>query len=295
MFDGIEALRALDETGTTGRAAVRLRVSQSAVSKRIHALEARLGRQLVEPVGRRVQLTPEGRLLLDEAAPLLRRLAELLEADPAPGRLRVAASHSLLASWLPAVLVVAASAAHVELELRVHRGPAVLEWLRSGELELAVCAEGDTDASLEVVPLGAEPMVIVPSGLVPFRPTGVVPVITVEPHSLTWAALAPRIARRARAWGWTVEPTRTLESFPAVVQLARAGFGHGLVPLPLALGAGIPAEACVPFPPPGLDREVVVAARRRTLARPAVRVFVDALTRATPLRAGQSRHTRARS
>jgi len=283
MFDEMEALRALDETGTTGRAAVRLRISQSAVSKRVHALEARLGRQLVEPVGRRIRLTPEGRMFLDEAGPLLRRLAELLDVEPGPGRLRVAASHSLLASWLPEVLARAAAAAHLELDLRVHRGPAVLEWLRSGELELAVCAEGDTDASLEVVQLGSEPMVIVPSGLVPFQPSGVVPVITVEPHSLTWAALAPRVARRARAWGWSVEPTRTIESFPAVVRLALAGFGHGLVPLPLAIASGVPAELCVPFPPPGLDRAVVVAARRRTLARPAVRVFVDVLARTNPL------------
>jgi len=282
MLDELEALRALDETGTTGRAAVRLRLSQSAVSKRVHALEARTGLSLVEPVGRRVRLTPEGRRLVDEAGPLLRRLAELLTSPAvARGHLRVAASHSLLASWLPAVLAVAASGAGVELDLRVHRGPAVLEWLRSGELDVAVCAEGDADPSLVVVPLVEEEMVLVPSGLGTIELRGAVPVLTIEPHSLTWAALGPRLVRRERGWGIRLVPTQTLESFPAIVQLARAGFGHGLVPRPLAVAMGVPDGALVPLPAPGLRRAIVVVARHRTLERPAVRAFVEGLSSAT--------------
>lgn len=276
MLDELEALRALRDTGTTGRAAVRLRITQSAVSKRIHALEARVGQGLVEPVGRRVRLTPAADRLLAEAEPLLQRLAEVV-AGPAeaPRALRVAASHSLLASWLPAALFHAAGG--VGLDLRVHRGPAVLAWLRSGELDLAVCAEGEPDPSLVTLPLREEEMVVVPAGLVPIRPEGVLPVLTIEPHSLTWAALSGRIRRRGREWGWTVTPTHTIESFPAVVQLAVAGFGHGLVPLPLALAAGVPAEACLPFPGEGLHRSIVAVGRRRTLARPAVAALVDGL------------------
>lgn len=282
MLDELEALRALDETGTTGRAAVRLRLSQSAVSKRVHALEARTGLSLVEPVGRRVRLTPEGRRLVDEAGPLLRRLAELVTSPAvARGRLRVAASHSLLASWLPAALAAAGSAAAVELDLRVHRGPAVLEWLRSGELDLAVCAEGDADPSLVVVPLLEEEMVLVPSGLGEVMLQGAVPVLTIEPHSLTWAALGPRLVRRERAWGFRLVPTQTLESFPAIVQLARAGFGHGLVPRPLAVAMGVPEGALVSLPSPGLRRAIVVVGRHRTLERPAVRTFVEGLSAAT--------------
>ncbi len=279
MLDELDALRALNETGTTGRAAIRLRITQSAVSKRIRALEARVGYPLVEPAGRRVRLNPAAEHLLAEAEPLLHRLAEVLTGpDSARPTLRVAASHSLLASWLPAAL--AHAAAGVDLDLRVHRGPAVLEWLRSGELDLAVCAEGTPDGSLVTLPLLDEAMVLVPSGLTPFVPSGVVPVITIEAHSLTWAALTPRIRRRADSWGWTVAPTRTIESFPAVVQLARAGFGHGLVPLPLALAAGIPRDCCLPFPGLGLHRRIVAVARQRTLLRPAVAALVERLAAA---------------
>lgn len=43
MLDGIEALIALERTGTVSEAAVQLRLTQSAVSKRIKALESELG------------------------------------------------------------------------------------------------------------------------------------------------------------------------------------------------------------------------------------------------------------
>lgn len=282
MIDDLHALRALAETGTMARAGVRLRVTASTVSKRIQALEDQLGRPLVEPTGRRVRLTPEAERLLREAEPLLLQLAEVLSPPGiGPARIRIAASHSLLASWLPAALKAAAACVpELSLDLRVHRGPAVLEWLRSGELDLAVCAEGDADPALRTEALAREEMVLVPAAGQPFTPAGVVPVITIEPHSLTWQALAPRIRRRAAGWGWSVEPAHTIESFPAVVQLARAGFGHGLVPRPLAEFAGV--EGLLSFPAPGLWRDIVVAGRRRTWDRGAVCAFLDALRTAVP-------------
>ena len=64
MLDQLDALRALHETGTTRRAATRLRVTQSAVSKRIAALEERVGAPLLERHGRNVRLTPAALRLL---------------------------------------------------------------------------------------------------------------------------------------------------------------------------------------------------------------------------------------
>ena len=47
MLDKLEALQALAEAGTMGRAAASLRVTQSAVSKRIGALSSELGCELI--------------------------------------------------------------------------------------------------------------------------------------------------------------------------------------------------------------------------------------------------------
>ena len=55
MMDNLEALMALAECGTMSRAALRLSITQSAVSKRIANLQSQLGKRLVErsgPAGR---------------------------------------------------------------------------------------------------------------------------------------------------------------------------------------------------------------------------------------------------
>ncbi|UWR14127.1 LysR substrate-binding domain-containing protein [Sulfitobacter sp. M368] len=68
-----QALRALMESGTTSKAAIRLGLSQSAISRSISSLEARTGKMLFERDGGR--LRPTG-----EAAQLNRRLDPLFEA-----------------------------------------------------------------------------------------------------------------------------------------------------------------------------------------------------------------------
>ncbi|MEO0914774.1 MAG: LysR substrate-binding domain-containing protein [Pseudomonadota bacterium] len=87
-----EALRALMESGTTSKAAIRLGLSQSAISRSISNLEARLGRILFERDGGRLRPT-------SEAEQLNRRLDPLFEAldridgpsEPAPETLRLVA------------------------------------------------------------------------------------------------------------------------------------------------------------------------------------------------------------
>lgn len=68
-----QALRALMESGTTSKAAIRLGLSQSAISRSISSLEARTGKILFERDGGRLRPT-------NEAAQLNRRLDPLFEA-----------------------------------------------------------------------------------------------------------------------------------------------------------------------------------------------------------------------
>ena len=56
MVEGIEALLALERTGTISEAAAQLRLTQSAVSKRLQSLENELKIKIIEPDGRRVRL-----------------------------------------------------------------------------------------------------------------------------------------------------------------------------------------------------------------------------------------------
>lgn len=262
LIEPLEALCALRDTGTTSRAASRLRIGQSAVSKRIAALEAHLGVALTERAGRRLLLTAEGERLLAEAEPLLVRLREVLAARaPDGGTLAVAASESLLSAGLPATLRRAADAVPgLTLELHAHRGPVVVERVREGACAMGVVAGAVTAPDVVVRPLGEEAMVLVGEAG---------PLWTVEARSLTW----PSIERGVRRAGLRVDAR--LESSAALVQVARAGLARALVPAGIAAAMGAPG-----VPVEGVSRPIVVVARPGALARPVARAFVAELAAA---------------
>ncbi len=94
LVGGLVVLAAVAESRSFGRAAGRLGMTQSGVSKAIGKLESRLGARLVQRTSRAVDLTDEGRALYERVA---RHLAGIGEAaaetsksrDDARGRLRV--------------------------------------------------------------------------------------------------------------------------------------------------------------------------------------------------------------
>jgi len=104
-----------------GRAAARLHIAQSPLSQRIKALETALGVELLVRTTRRVDLTPAGALLLDEARAVVERV-ERLESVVArvrageTGALRLGVSPDLPAG---AVAALAAELAAHHPDVRV--------------------------------------------------------------------------------------------------------------------------------------------------------------------------------
>lgn len=295
-LSNLDALVALAEAGTMTRAATRLRISQSAVSKRIAALTDELGFRVLERDGRRVRLSPAGAEVLARAAPLLAELRHALvdQRSARGGVVSLAVSESILASWGPAALAqVSAGLPELELVLHAHRSPVAVDRVRAGECMLALVA-GDPDAGDELSSevLAEEPMVIVPSGLVrlPRGASRALEVMTIEPGSSTWRALKPRVARLRRERGIDLQVGRSLESFSSIVQLARAGFGHGLVPRAMAEALGVPADTLVELP--GVSRPVRLVGRRLALSRPLLSALATRL-RAAVLTAAPARRSRS--
>lgn len=283
MLELLDALAALDRAGTMTRAATDLRVSQSAVSKRIAALEDELGVELVEPHGRRVRLTAAGEQLLARTRPLVAELRRALDVsmDAASGELVVGVSESILGSWGPAVLErVQRRQPGLSLALHAHRGPVAIDRVRSGEYAVALVAGLVGGSDLAVDLLGSEEMVLVarPDARPRLGRGAVVDVLSIEPVSTTWRAIEPDLQRLARD-RLTIRVTATVESFTAVVQLARAGFGVGLAPRAMATALALPGEI-VCLPPPRLRRPVQLCYRKSALARPLVSGFRDRLTSA---------------
>jgi DNA-binding transcriptional LysR family regulator len=268
----------LSELGTMGRVATRLRVTQSAVSKRIAVLERELGGKLLERAGRNVRLTPKALELIGRAQPLLDELRSTLagEAHLPRGRIVLGVSESILTSWGPLALADAQRALpELELLLHTHRSPVALDAVRSGELHLALVAgNAERNHGLaaehvldeEMVVLGLPQHTLLRASV---RAPKEISVLSIERSSGTHRALEPQLrALRARGLGLSI--ARELQSYAAIVQLARAGLGPALVPWPLARALGAARADVTSLPAPGLTRPVVLVARKTTWARPLV-------------------------
>lgn len=287
MITHLEALHALARCGTMARAAVELRLTQSAVSKRLSALEEETRTKLYERDGRRVRLTSAGFELLRRTEPLLAQLRDAVAAreSGAEGRIVLGVSESILASWgAEALAHVRRELPGVEVVVHAHRSPVAVDHVRSGEYALALVAgPGERPADLVVESVLEEEMVVVPSRLRIAALAGAprIDVLTIEPGSATGRALARGLSA-IRDAGVDVRIGATLQSFAALVQLARTGFGHALVPIGIARAMGMPVRSLLRLPPPGLTRPVSLVGRKTTFARPAASAFRQALRAALP-------------
>jgi DNA-binding transcriptional LysR family regulator len=277
MIENLETLVTLSKTGTMMETSTVLKISQSAVSKRIDALERHYGRPLIERHGRRVALTHHGTRLVEKVTPLLSELRSVFLEDNTlrQGKVIVGVSEAILASWGPRLFAsVQEQLPGVEFTFHAQRSPVVLDRIRSGEYMVGLCtgvADSEVDLQSEVVRL--EPMVILPSALAPlrYRVGDELDVITIESRSGAWRSIEDDM-RRLR-----LRRSTSLESFFSVAQMALAGFGHGLVPLGVARTLGVPDEKVVHLGAHGLNRPVRFVARKSMFSRPLIQSFYQAV------------------
>ena len=102
----LAAFCAVVERKSFSQAAERLGVTQPAVSQQIRALEKRLGRQLLDRSGRRVEPTEAGRRLYRSAQRMLSLEEHLLEDVAAVGEGELTGTLDLGASTGPAAIVI---------------------------------------------------------------------------------------------------------------------------------------------------------------------------------------------
>lgn len=284
VIENLETLVVLSKTGTMMETSTVLKISQSAVSKRIAALERYYDRRLLEREGRRVVLTHHGTRLVEKVTPLISEMRSVFLEDNAlrKGKLIMGVSEAILASWGPELFArVQDELPEVEFDVHAQRSPVVLDRIRSGEYMIGICtgsADSDTDLQSELLRL--EPMVIVPSALrsLKYRVGDPLDVITIESRSGAWQSIEDDMRR--------LHLTRrtSLESFFSVAQMAIAGFGHGLVPVGVARTLGVDLKQLVGLGGEGLNRPVRFVARKSMFSRPLVQSFYSSvLTRAQAL------------
>jgi DNA-binding transcriptional LysR family regulator len=143
----LRAFCAAVDLGTLGKAAISLKISQPALSKRLRALEGAAGTKLVERSPRGVAPTAAGRRLYPEARRLLHQadvIEELLEAAPrekAP--IELAVSHTIAEFFLPPELVAyQADGRRPAVQLTIANSGAVRRMVAEGRAAVGIAASG---------------------------------------------------------------------------------------------------------------------------------------------------------
>lgn len=166
--DALECLAAIVEEGGFERAAVRLSITQSAVSQRLRSLEVQVGAVLIVR-SRPLKATSAGRLLLKHAMQmrLLRADLERDLKDLAPGavgsgsgsgadveRISIAINADSIATWaLPALNALARQG--LGLEIITDDQDFTIEWLREGRVLGCITTLKQALRSCKMMPLGA--------------------------------------------------------------------------------------------------------------------------------------------
>lgn len=161
----LNIFRAVVEAGGITRAAERLHRVQSNVTTRVRQLESELGVDLFIREGKRMHLSPAGKLLLSYADQLLDLAQQAREAvhDSKPrGIFRLGSIESAAAIRLPAPLnEFHQRYPEVTLELQTGGIPSLSEKVLRGELDAALVAEPIAQAPFEKVMVYDEELAII--------------------------------------------------------------------------------------------------------------------------------------
>jgi DNA-binding transcriptional LysR family regulator len=286
----IETLRTfcdVVELGSLSRAAQQNRVTQSAVSQQLRALEQRYGRQLIERAPRTVaRPTEAGQLLYAELEPLLRSLADLerrVRARPAliEGKVRVATVYSVgLHTLPPALKLFLQKHPDVSVRLEYRRTDQIYSACLSGELDFGIVALPARRAQLLVTPLGEDELVLV---LPPGHPLASKRKVSLR--ALAGAAFVAFdrdiptrrwIDKALRREKVSVNYVMELDNIETIKRSVEAGLGLSLLPAP-ALVNEVRAGTLVTRPTREgpLRRPVAAIQRRSRELGPAAQALLD--------------------
>lgn len=279
---------AVARLGHFGQAADHCAVTQPALSMQIKQLEEELGLALIERRSRGIQLTAEGKDVLNRARRILAETQALTDfarhrADPLGGPLRLGVIPTiapyLLPCLLPALKEQFPALRPVIVESQTER---LTQRLLEGELDLLLLALPLPPPEIETQALAVDPFVLaVPQGH-RLAEAGAAShadllserlLLLEEGHCLRDQALAfcgLRPESREDAYGAT--------SLATIVQLAANGMGVTLLPqISLSVEARHPDIRTIPFGQPQPERSIGLAWRASSPRRPAFQAIAAAV------------------
>jgi DNA-binding transcriptional LysR family regulator len=214
------------QAGSVSKAAEKLFLSQPSVSLQIQALEREFKTQLFERRGPKIMLTPDGRTLLELAAPLVDQIDSLEDTFSArrggleTGRIDIAAGESTTLYLLPRfVKQFAQQYPGVELKLHNVTGRDGLAMIRADEADFAVGSMLETRPDIDYLPMFSYDVVLIVGRDHPLAKRKRVTLKDVAPHPLilppshltTWRVVDDAFSKvglkyqvKMEAGGWEV-------------------------------------------------------------------------------------------
>ncbi|MFF8659068.1 LysR substrate-binding domain-containing protein [Streptomyces huasconensis] len=300
MFDlhRLRLLRELKHRGTLAAVASALSYSPSSVSQQLSLLEAEVGVPLLEPVGRRVRLTPQAEILVAHTEAVLARL-ERAEADIATslsgltGTLRIASFQTAALALVPTALSLL-RAEHPALRVHVTQAEpeTALPALLARDFDLVVAEEYPGEPNARLAELHQEDLRQDPLRLaLPALPDEAAPRTGGARSALLACAERPWVMEppgsAARRWATTLcrtagfEPDVRFDSTDLLLHLRLVEQGHAVAILPdLVWGGREPSVRLVPLPRGRRARRLFTAVRTGRTTHPAILACRRALRQA---------------
>lgn len=279
----LRVFQAVAELQNFSRAGDRIGLTQPAVSRSIHELEAQLGVALVNRSTRLVELTEAGRGLAAELDRVLDELEAVLlntrdQASSRRGTVRVGSSPTLSANLMPQCIAACAQRyPDIELQLLDRVQQDVLGSVRAGEVDFAAVIDPPEADDLALEVIQRDPFVLVcPAGHalaarreVRWKDLQDWPLVLLDHASGSRRLIDQSLARH----GISPRVAQELGHPTTVFRMVAAGIGVSVLPGLALPSADLQALAVRPLVP-RVERRIMLARRRhRALAPRAAAVW----------------------
>ncbi len=283
----LRSLIAIADAPSFSIAADRLFVTPSAISHQMRDLEQELGVGLFDRSSRPPRLNAHAHAVVEQGRDLVNRFDQLVELARSPGtiggRLMLGCVSGVSSDSIPRALADL-RASHPAVRVSIEEGlsePLAIR-VRRRELDAAIVTElPDPDPELKSLVIVDEPMLVVAP--VSCSLTDWQSILTTYPFIRLNrnAGMGKVIDRALREQRLAVDEAMELDSSEAVVGMARAGLGAGVVPEGRLRQVPDGTVVCVPFGDPPIHRRVVLTERRNNPRSDLSQLVYDAMRRVT--------------
>jgi LysR family carnitine catabolism transcriptional activator len=283
----LRALVTAAETGSFGRAAARLHLSQPALTGQIQGLEQQLGVALFDRSARGASPTRAGVALAAAFGRVLGELDAVVEgardqAARRSGLVHLAVLPSVATGLLPGALR-RLRAAHPGIRVMVRDAVArrVAAMVADGSADLGIGSDALTDPALEAEPLIEDDLVaVLPPGhplaalpRIPLAALAAAPLVLTDPDSSVRSVAESAFA----AAGLMLRPAYEATYMSTAVALVQAGLGIGLLPATAVDLRLAPVPETRMIDPPVMRRRILLLRRRGAALSPAAEALAAVL------------------